>query len=365
MFTTFLQTISGYFNKRFILSAFFPSLVLGGLSLLLYASLQGPKLAVERWNAQPTEWRVFLAVAFFAASLFLAYLLQSFSTGLTRLYEGYWRGIPLLSRWGQARRRFHQRRWDYLSSDMKRLASQIKTLERQPPTDETLIQEQTRLARINELYVELGHLEREWFLFHPPERAMVMPTRLGNTLRAAEAYPSLRYKLDAVVTWPRLHSVLPEAFASELQDAKATLDLLLNLTTLTILFTLSWELYFGLATHYWNWFLVVSIGWIVAIVAYQAAVLAAKTYGELIKAAYDLHRWELLSALHLQRPTSYSEEQSLWDDVTALLYRNYPPNSPAFRYETAKKQDATEPLDRPGIFERLLRWLQSLVGGNA
>lgn len=364
MFTTFLQTISGYFNKRFLLSSFFPSLVFGGLSLLLCVSMRGPKSAIEHWNAQPTEWRVFLAVAFFMALLFLAYLLESFSTGLTRLYEGYWHGIPLLNRWGQARCNFHQRRWDYLLSHIKHLSRQIATLEREPLADETDIQKQTRLVRVSELYAELGYDEREWFLFHPPRREMVMPTRLGNTLKAAEAYPFFRYNLDAVVTWPRLHSVLPEAFASELRDAKATLDLLLNLITLTVVFTLGWELYLGLATH-WVWFLVVSLGWIMSALIYQAALQAARTYGEMIKAAYDLHRWELLSALHLQKPTSYGEERDLWGDVTDLLYRNFPPNKSAFRYETAKKEDASEPSVEAGTFVRMARWLQRIVGGSA
>ena len=364
MFSTFLQTISGFFNKRFILSAFFPSLAFGGLCLLIHTGLQGPRAAIESWTALPPEWRIVLTVAFFAASLLVAYLLEAFSGSLTRLYEGYWQDIRLLNWWRQSRRCFYQRRWDYLEGKSGELEEQIRSVEREPPAEETDAQKQARLAEVAELYTELGRYERERRLSYPWKREMVMSTRLGNIMRAAEAYPLRLYNLDAVVIWPRLQSVLPESFASGLQDAKATLDLLLNLVTLSIPFTLAWQLYLALTSRRWGWFLIVGLGWIVAILAYQAALGAAQAYGELIKAAHDLYRWDLLSALHLKKPASYSEERELWEVVTNLLYRSYPPKRAVFRYETAK-EGAAQPQDKLGLFSRLLQRLGRTVGGES
>ncbi len=180
----------------------------------------------------------------------------------------------------------------------------------------------------------MGPLEREWFLFFPPEKHNVMPTRLGNILRASEFYSLKRYGLDAVVAWPRLQSLLPPEFAADLRKAKANFDLFLVLTTQAALFALVWQIVLGRFTHRWDLFLLTSLGWLVALFAYRGALQAARVYGELIKAAFDLHRWELLKALHLKLPDKYDDERELWQEVNGLLYRTYRPNPHIFRYET-------------------------------
>ena len=48
--------------------------------------------------------------------------------------------------------------------------------------------------------------------------------RLGNTLRAAESWPTRKYGLDAVTVWPRLWLVLPDRASQELVAARASLD---------------------------------------------------------------------------------------------------------------------------------------------
>ena len=234
MFTTFLETISGYFNKRLILSAFFPALAFGGFNLLVYVILQGSTDSIELWLALPLEWQISLSVLFFGILLFVGYLLEAFSVSLTRLYEGYWENIPWLRARIESRRKFYQSYWDYLKSEFKWFEEQITPLEdkaQNPPPGETSEEKRSCKAQIDRFYAELSRYEREWFLFYPARRALVMPTKLGNILRAAELYPLLRYNVDAVVTWPRLQSLLPEEFASGLRDAKASVDLLLNLTS--------------------------------------------------------------------------------------------------------------------------------------
>lgn len=71
---------------------------------------------------------------------------------------------------------------------------------------------------------------------------------------------------------------------------------------------------------------------------YQNAVQAALDYGEKIKAAFDLYRWEVLKQLHLQLPKNFEEERKLWTEVGGLLLRSYVPDSQYYRFSEDKAE---------------------------
>ena len=60
---------------------------------------------------------------------------------------------------------------------------------------------------------------------YPVSLDMVMPTRLGNVLRAAEMYPTERYRIDTWVIWPRLYLLLPERSAVVVDTARERMEL--------------------------------------------------------------------------------------------------------------------------------------------
>lgn len=359
MFSTFLKEISGYFDRRFLLSAFFPSLVFAGLSVVMVAALHGPLTLVAWWEAQPAILQVSTFIGSLVFILFIAYLFQIFQTGLTRLYEGYWERIPLLNWWGNVRKRFYQEVWQYLQDEIRRLGAEVTTIETAAPSEETRAQRRDRLQKAKQLRSEMELLEREKFLFFPPDKSYVMPTRLGNVIRASEFYSLRRYGLDAVVSWPRLQSLLPKDFTERLRDAKANLDLFLVVATLAAFFALGWEIWLALFTNRWDLFLLVSFSWLLVLFGYFGAIQAARSYGELIKAAFDLHRWELLKALHLKLPEDFAQEKALWQEVSDLLYRNYPPKAEVYRYESEKPKP---PEPQPSRLETFLLALARKLG---
>ena len=59
----------------------------------------------------------------------------------------------------------------------------------------------------------------------PADPAWLLPTRLGNALRAAETRAGEPYGLDAVVAWPRLYPLLPDGVRALVDDQRDGLDL--------------------------------------------------------------------------------------------------------------------------------------------
>ena len=118
--------------------------------------------------AQTPLSQVALGLAVAAGIILLAVITGTQVVPMTRLLEGYW-----------------QRAW------MDRTLGRIGRC-----------REGKRRARLAQGASALCYLQS--YLAFPPEPAPVLPTRLGNALLAAEAYPgdAERWGLDAAFWWP-------------------------------------------------------------------------------------------------------------------------------------------------------------------
>lgn len=326
MFSTILDTATGYFNKRAMVSAFFPSLVFWGLVVIVMIGFQmNWQVAVHTWNTFSGTVQFLLLLAFFIWVAFWSFLTINFRMAYTRLFEGYWPEQKLLADLRRKRLEHWQDRWKALSNEDDNLAEQeallreeqvgykqlqaslasastpqaaaadagqigqelddflgeveqrvfpngagttspalvslslleIQTLGQQTRTWWTRIvpwlaeAEQDphslwskRLSRMEKITASLSKmvdeqvdlvqtrrltLYRDLSLYYPPSLADIMPTRLGNVLKASELYSWRRYRLDSVVIWSRLQSGIPEAFSTTLQDSKTSFDLMTTL----------------------------------------------------------------------------------------------------------------------------------------
>lgn len=233
-----------------------------------------------------------------------------------------------------------------------------------------------------EIQERIERIDNELFRYYPTERAEIMPTQLGNVLKASEMYAGERYNLDAVLIWPRLLPALPKEFVESFSSAKVSLDLMVTLSAYVLLFGLplaAWlaakssvmlpavfslelmilafvfrlRIEFGLAIlvlaltvgasqiplalkpflSQLQVFIILATNVLLAArLTYQNAVQAAVAYGEQIKTAFDLYRWKALEGLNLQLPPNLTEERKLWAQVCGLLYRNYSPDFNYYRY---------------------------------
>lgn len=224
-----------------------------------------------------------------------AFVVQRFDLSVLRFLEGYWHPwlLPL-----QLLRRFLI--WKELKRS-ERISARWQQIKR--------ISSHCRTAEQRDEFVRL-----DWKQQHLPLKDQLMPTRLGNLLRAAEAHSLERYGLDSIVCWPRLWLLLPEPVKRELQSARSDLDAAARVWFWCLLFTV-WGI--------WVWWLAL-LGVLAAIFTYYCwATVAAASYGELIKATFDIYRKLLYDGLRWDLPADPREERRVGKELTEYLWRGF------------------------------------------
>jgi hypothetical protein len=312
MLSTFLDKASGLLDRGFLVAWWFPTLFAGAAALLLGVIPMGPAGAWQVWEQQSGLAQAWLVAGALMAVTLAAYLLQVFTRPLVRLYEGYW--PQRLRQWSQRRVEGRWQRW------RKERAEAAKA----------------DAARYAALQDRLHHE-------YPPQAERLLPTQMGNVLRAAEDYATTTYGMDAVFWWPRLASVLPEAVQQGIEDGLTPLLALLNLATLAGLVAIGGAIYLW-RSRVGGWLGglgILVIGLLFARLCYLGAVTQARTCGQQVRTAVDLHRFDLLKALHQPLPASFQEEQVLWDRLAAWLYNQDRGAAQALTYkheESSKKE---------------------------
>lgn len=289
MFSTVLDQVTGQLEKRFLLNAFFPTLLFSMLIALVAVSC-GPGLdeAIEWWGDQAGVVQVMLAIGAVAAVFVAANVVAGSMLWIIRLFEGYAFPASLVAGMG---RRYKFDRWNQRSPEEKKAT-------------------------------------RARFPEHPTNESDVAPTRLGNILLSAEKYPQERYHVDSKRTWPRLYTLLPAELRAALEESRSSMELLLVVAFWAALFSPIGGvclLFFG-SSPYWGLAAVLG-GAAVSGIAYAAALAPAAIYGSLIRTAYDLHRHTLIESLRLPRPATSGEERLVWPTVLAFLDGDDPEHS--------------------------------------
>jgi hypothetical protein len=299
MFSTVLQELKGYFGRDFMLSAFFPLLIFVGASLALFLEItQGLGTALATWEKLSALIQVVALLSGLVVVAFLAYLIDNFQYSITRFFEGYWSRIPLLSRLRNLRVDLYKKRWEHLNA----------------------------LAQSAETVTEANEVIAEQLAFYPPPNHIdkMMPTKIGNILRAAELHAYDRYGIDSTIIWSRLRPLLKAEALAPLEDKKTTLELMLLMSLLGILFATIWCPVLAIFTHRWDLFLLSALGIPLAWICYQNAIQSALAYGEQVKATFDLYRNDLLKALNRPIPSDTETERKEWLRLSRFFYRNLP-----------------------------------------
>jgi hypothetical protein len=302
MFTDVLKEVTSVIDRRFLMNAFFPSLIFWGLLITAMIAGRGDLLHTARsWNEQEELFKALQIIGFIAWVTFFASVMSTQMTAILRLYEGYW-NFPLGKYLRAAGQNKHKKYLEKLKEEM---------------------QKDTR--RYNEIY-----------LYYPFQTEQVMPTLLGNILKNAEQYPLDRYDIDAVLIWPRLYSLLPERIITSIADARGELDFMLVISSLSGTFALlSAGSLLIISAAKWQILVCFLSGLLVSWLAYRGALGSAIIYAQQIKATFDLYRNELLKQMRLPLPATPKVEEKLWHDVCQFLYRNSREEPELWKYTDA------------------------------
>jgi hypothetical protein len=150
---------------------------------------------------------------------------------------------------------------------------------------------------------------------YPPDIDQLMPTSLGNVLRGMEQRAGAAYGYVALTAWPRLYPVLGETVRRIIDDRRNVLDFASRVTVTSAATGLITGLL--LLPHAW-WTAVGLMPLALSWLAYRATIQAALAFREAVVVAFDLHRFDLLSALNIAPPRNLAEDQEIGHQLSAF-----------------------------------------------
>jgi hypothetical protein len=153
---------------------------------------------------------------------------------------------------------------------------------------------------------------------HGPD---IEPTALGNVLNATTSYIRQHYGIEFVALWPHMQTVIAAdaTLSGRVADEKNTLDFLVNFSFILLIFAIEWLCTFVYVRQFGSSILWVLLPLALSYVIYQAAVLQARTWGDVVEEAFDLHRDDLKGKLGLRDFTSQEDERQVWKEVCDWL----------------------------------------------
>lgn len=310
MFSAFWETMLGGQSKEWNLNIFLPPLLFWGGGLFVWFESKGWSLNVL-WDKLQYLLKLDATVIGVSLFLFISLLLVSnrlvvwFQFPLIRLIEGYNWPFPL----------------SFLKTYLvKRLKLKLELQEevRNVLADKYDKLESSNKEKFNELEAELEQYPL----------SLLLPTKFGNILRAAEEYPSVRYGLETIRVWPILWLLIPEKTRDELIGSNKVLYDRVALFFWFLIFSI-WTL---IAFIEWDslilWPLIISIIGVL-FVYYMGLIPAVSNFGDLLKASFDLHRFAIYEALHLPLPSNPNNEDQDGENLSQYLKRGMLPGSNA------------------------------------
>ena len=263
----------------------------------------------RRLAAEPAVWQVVVigsALALIAGSALVA---ENLTAPVVRLLEGYWPQAVARPFRERSSRRLEQ-------ADRRLQALAAKAFQGDHTAAGGLAVAEERLHDL-------------------PVADSVMPTRLGNILRAAEDRVRDRYGLDPVVCWPHLWLALDKETREEIAQARKDLD---NSARAWM-----WCLVFLVWTGWAWWAPVVTV--VGCAGAYYGTILSrGRGYGLLMQAAFDLYRHRVYDALDWPAPADPASEAAAGAALTTYLWRGIAPAG--LRFASADQAKPSDPSKR-------------------
>jgi hypothetical protein len=235
-------------------------------------------------------------------------LLRPFQVALVQMLEGYTSTRPLQYLYALAVER-HRRVRNTASIQQDHLDEEEKEPSRTLRTAAVVARREQRRRGLSTRSEKV--LDR-----YPEADELLMPTLLGNVLRQGEEAAGRPYGLDAMTVYPRMY---PSVSALLRADMSRQLDLIATTATLCVAFASATVISLPLVLRPDLWRLTPVAVLMFAIVSYRGAVRASTEHAILLATAFDLHRFDMLKALHFALPENPKAELTLNRRLTTFL----------------------------------------------
>jgi hypothetical protein len=269
--------------------------------------------------------------AFLLAWFLLTMLLGLNATFFFRLYEGYylWRSV--------AERKTETHR---LHRENLFIAERLQVLEEQE--DEAGTSDPERTAELAEYRGKAAeaHLAarrrvfpvRRWFTDQPlsglrdwrdyPEEDL-LPTALGNRIRAFERYGNSRFGLDILILWYEFVGVASDQVRDHIDGARQEVEVFLAGSVVFALFSIATLIPLADPAT-WSgsgWVLLIAglIGAVVSMLSYRRAISQAEDWGAAVTGLVNTHRTEVAKAFGFELPDSLEAERRMWECVNGFV----------------------------------------------
>lgn len=281
-----IKALFGGFS-RFVLSWLLPSVAtLGVFVIFVYPAVSSSP--VLRPASQVAQGAVAKSAIFILSAIVLGTLVSLASLPVYRVLEGYLLPRPV-RRWLLRRQ---LRNWLRLRARPARVAGDA-----------------SRYA-----------LVREQFNDYPSQRELLMPTRLGNALKAAETFGLDRFWLDSQLFWYELSAVVPERARKDEEDARASVDFFISFVTHLAMLSLV-SLFVATTTGSGGALAVGVISAVLIKPAYDAAVRNTTDLRYAVQALVNLGRAPLAAGLGYSLPKRLTNERRMWASWSRLVQR--------------------------------------------
>lgn len=256
-------------------------------------------------------WAVAVAFGIFL----VAVLLRPFQAALVQFLEGYWRRLAPLQFAADVATERHRR--------IQHTAGMMIQPWTDLPTSKDLgdVADYARRNRRVKRVRERAETKRNRY-----PRAIkgargvvddrLMPTLLGNVLRDGEDNAGHRYGLNMQVVYPRMYPCLSPKLDSAISEQ---LDMLDTSSALCMAFGIAAVLALPLIARLDRWSSVPFAAALLSVFAYRGALATARGHTRLLATAFDLHRFDMLSALHYDLPRTPAEELKLNGKLSEFL----------------------------------------------
>ncbi|MFJ5261317.1 hypothetical protein ACIQAC_12730 [Streptomyces sp. NPDC088387] len=322
-------------GDRFSLLSVLPgAIVVTAVTVLVGAHAYEPGRSMDLGDALPDD-RQLTTLALISAGVFLGgVLLRPFQLALIQYLEGYWPSGTLTGRLRRIAVERHRRRRD-----------QAEAMEGTYTVE--LPDDNMSLERIRQFHRAVARAERlkgrsaRTCAMYSTNDQNLMPTTLGNILKNVEERTGDRHGIDVLSAYRRIYPSVKPEFRQALQEQ---MDLISVTSSLCVAFGVVSVAASPLVLRMNWWTLVLPAAMAACALAYRGAQRAAQDNEELMKAVFDVHRFDLATALHYDLPTTPAEEWALNQRITLFLLSHVPlKDHSALRDEPFKHPEEAPP----------------------